>query len=66
MVKTDDMSAMTDGWREVFERNRLVPPPSQTVRLAVENHLTEPHGFQLSLGRLAAPHIPQVTAHSFR
>uniref|UniRef100_A0A3B4ZY10 Nephronophthisis 4 n=1 Tax=Stegastes partitus TaxID=144197 RepID=A0A3B4ZY10_9TELE len=30
---------MTGGWRQVFERSRLVPPPSQTVRLAGESHL---------------------------
>lgn len=66
MVKTEDISTMTDGWREVFERNRSVPPPSQTVRLAVENQFTQSHGFQLSLSRLIAPHLPQVTAHSLR
>ncbi|XP_040008385.1 nephrocystin-4 isoform X2 [Xiphias gladius] len=59
MVKTEDQSTMADGWREVFERSRLVPPPSQTVRLAVESHLTRSHGFQLSLSRLTAPHLPQ-------
>uniref|UniRef100_A0A8C9X5S1 Nephrocystin 4 n=1 Tax=Sander lucioperca TaxID=283035 RepID=A0A8C9X5S1_SANLU len=32
---------MADGWREVFERSRVVPPPSQTVRLAVESHFTQ-------------------------
>ncbi|XP_059189932.1 nephrocystin-4 [Centropristis striata] len=59
MVKTEDISTMADGWREVFERNRVVPPPSQTVRLAAESHFTQPHGFQLSLHRLTAAHLPQ-------
>uniref|UniRef100_A0A3P8SS50 Nephronophthisis 4 n=1 Tax=Amphiprion percula TaxID=161767 RepID=A0A3P8SS50_AMPPE len=40
---------MADGWREVFERSRLIPPPSQTVRLAGENHLSQSQGFQLNL-----------------
>ncbi|GAA6223460.1 nephrocystin-4 isoform X1 [Lates japonicus] len=50
---------MADGWREVFKRSRLVPAPSQTVRLAVESHFTQSHGFQLSLSRLSAVHLPQ-------
>lgn len=66
MVHTEDVRTMTDGWREVFKRNRLLPPPSQTVRLAVETHFTQSHGFQLSLSRLTAPHLPQVTAHTLR
>ncbi|XP_070696158.1 nephrocystin-4 [Pempheris klunzingeri] len=59
MVKTGDISTMADGWREVFERSRSVPPPSQTVRLAVEKHFTQSHGFQLSLSRLTTAHLPQ-------
>ncbi|XP_040922087.1 nephrocystin-4 [Toxotes jaculatrix] len=59
MVKTEDVSTMADSWRAVFERSRLVPPPSQTVRLAVESHLTQSHGFQLTLSRLTAAHLPQ-------
>ncbi|XP_070825596.1 nephrocystin-4 [Chaetodon trifascialis] len=59
MVKTEDMSTMADGWREIFERSRLAPPPSQTVRLAAENHFTQSHGFQLYLSRLTAAHLPQ-------
>uniref|UniRef100_A0A8C4E689 Nephrocystin-4 n=1 Tax=Dicentrarchus labrax TaxID=13489 RepID=A0A8C4E689_DICLA len=55
---------MADGWREVFERSRLVPPPSQTIRLAVESHFTQSQGFQLSLSRLTTPHLPQVTETS--
>lgn len=64
MVKTVNLSTMAEGWREVFERSRLVPPPSQTVRLAVESHISQSNGFQLSLNRLTAAHLPQVTAHS--
>nr|XP_046253465.1 nephrocystin-4 [Scatophagus argus] len=59
MVKTEDLSTMADGWREVFERSRLVPPPSQTVRLAADNHFTQSQGFQLNLSRLTAAHLPQ-------
>ncbi|XP_068613977.1 nephrocystin-4-like [Brachionichthys hirsutus] len=53
------MSSMADGWREVFEGKRLVPPPSPTVRSAVERRLTPSHGFQLSLVRVAAAPLPQ-------
>lgn len=66
MVKTGDISTVADGWREVFERSRLVPPPSQTVRLAAESLFTQSHGFQLSLSRLTAAHLPQVTARGYR
>ncbi|KAM9350369.1 nephrocystin-4 [Symphorus nematophorus] len=59
MVKTENISTMADGWREVFERSRSVPPASQTVRLAVESHFAQSHGFQLSLSRLTAAHLPQ-------
>uniref|UniRef100_A0A3Q1FK88 Nephronophthisis 4 n=1 Tax=Acanthochromis polyacanthus TaxID=80966 RepID=A0A3Q1FK88_9TELE len=59
MVKTEDLASMADGWREVFERSRLVPPPSQTVRLAGENHLSQSQGFQLNLSRVTAPHLSQ-------
>ncbi|KAJ4934892.1 hypothetical protein JOQ06_007673 [Pogonophryne albipinna] len=59
MVKTEETTTMAAGWNEVFERSRVVPPPCQTVRLAVESHLTESHGFQLSLSRLTAAHLPQ-------
>ncbi|XP_008411314.1 nephrocystin-4 isoform X1 [Poecilia reticulata] len=50
---------MADSWDEVFHKNRLVPPSSQTVRLAVENHLTANHGFQLSFSRLIVAQLPQ-------
>lgn len=60
MVKAEEKNSMGDGWGEVFHGNRLVPPSSQTVRLAVENHLTASQGFQLSLSRLTAAHLPQV------
>ncbi|XP_029292047.1 nephrocystin-4 isoform X2 [Cottoperca gobio] len=59
MVKAEDISTMADGWSKVFERSRVVPPPSQAVRLAVESHFTQSHGFQLSLCRLTAAHLPQ-------
>ncbi|XP_034393540.1 nephrocystin-4 isoform X3 [Cyclopterus lumpus] len=59
MVKAEDALNMADGWREVFERSRVVPPPSQTVRLALDNHFTQSHGFQLTLSRLTAAHLPQ-------
>lgn len=61
MVKSEDI---TDNWREVFESNRWVPPHSQTVRLAVDNHFTQSSGFQLCLHRVTAPHLPQVTSPS--
>ncbi|XP_023257372.1 nephrocystin-4, partial [Seriola lalandi dorsalis] len=59
MVKTDDITTVADGWKGVFDRSRLVPPPSQTVRLAVDSHFTQSHGFQLSLSRVTAAHLPQ-------
>ncbi|KAM9342563.1 nephrocystin-4 [Pholidichthys leucotaenia] len=64
MVKTEDRPSMAEGWREVFGKQRLVPPPSQTVRLAVDSHFTYSHGLQLSLNRLTAAHIPQELSTS--
>lgn len=64
MVKTEDMSTMAEGWKEVFDRSQFVPPPSQTVRRAVESHFTKSHGFQLNLSRVTAAHLLQVTAQS--
>lgn len=61
MVKTEDVP---DNWRGLFERNRLVPPHSQTVRLAVDSHSTQSSGFQLFPSRISAPHLLQVTAPS--
>ena len=61
MVQTEDVP---EHWREVFERNRLVPPHSQTVRLALDSHSAQSSGFQLSANRVTAPHLPQVTAPS--
>lgn len=63
MVTTEDVP---DNWRRVFERNRLVPPHSQTVRLAVDSHSTQSRGFQLSPSRVTAPHLTQVTAPRLR
>ncbi|XP_076022240.1 nephrocystin-4 [Genypterus blacodes] len=59
MVKTEDISSSVGGWRELFERSRFVPPHNQTVRRAVEKHFNQSHGFQLSLSRLTAAHLPQ-------
>ncbi|CAG01758.1 unnamed protein product [Tetraodon nigroviridis] len=56
MVKTEDVP---DNWREVFERKRLVPPHSQTVRLAADRRSTRSSGFQLSPNRVTAPHLSQ-------
>lgn len=64
MVKSEDISCMAASWEELLERSRLVPPSSQTVRLAAENHFTQSQGFQLILNRLTAAHLPQVTAVS--
>lgn len=64
MVKTEDISTMAEGWKEVFDRSRFVPPPSQTVRRAVESHFAKSHGFQLSLDQLTAAHLLQVTSYS--
>uniref|UniRef100_A0A3Q3J2N3 Nephronophthisis 4 n=1 Tax=Monopterus albus TaxID=43700 RepID=A0A3Q3J2N3_MONAL len=57
---------MADSWREVFERNRLVPPPSQTVRLAVESHFTQSHGFQLILSRVTVSEEEPVLTYQLR
>ncbi|XP_034552451.1 nephrocystin-4 [Notolabrus celidotus] len=59
MVKTGHVPTMEDSWREGFERSRLVPPPCQAARLAVESHFTQSHGFQLCLSRLTVPQPPQ-------
>lgn len=64
MVKAQTISTMEDSWWEVFERSRLVPPPSQTAHLAVDSNFTQSHGVQLNLSRLTAPHLPKVTALS--
>ncbi|KAL3974169.1 nicotinic acetylcholine receptor alpha-1 [Sarotherodon galilaeus] len=58
MVKIEDIPSMADEWKQVFERNRVVPPHSQTVRLAVESRFTQSHGFQLTLNRVTATHLP--------
>lgn len=61
MVRIEDDSTLADSWKELYERSRLLPPPSQSVRLAVESHLSQDQGFQLSLSRVQTPHLPQVT-----
>ncbi|XP_037135657.1 nephrocystin-4 isoform X1 [Syngnathus acus] len=64
MVKTEDFSSMADSWRDVFERGRLIPPPGQMVRQAVDSHLTQSRGVQLTLSRLTAAHRPKETAEA--
>ncbi|KAF3696625.1 Nephrocystin-4 [Channa argus] len=59
MVKAEDISTMTEGWREVFERSRFIPAASQTVRRALESHCTQSRGFQLSVTRCTATHLHQ-------
>ena len=54
------MSCKTESWREVFERARVIPPHSQTVRQSQEAHLTASHGFQILLNRVTGPHTQQV------
>ncbi|XP_077405435.1 nephrocystin-4 isoform X2 [Vanacampus margaritifer] len=61
MVKTEDLSSMAESWRDVFERGRLIPPPGQMVRQAVDSYLTQSHGVQLCLGRLMAAHLSKAT-----
>ncbi|KAK2851127.1 hypothetical protein Q5P01_007403 [Channa striata] len=58
MVK-EDTSTMTEGWRRVFDRSRFIPPPSQTVRRALESHCTQSRGFQLCLNRVTVAHLRQ-------
>ncbi|XP_074538441.1 nephrocystin-4 [Halichoeres trimaculatus] len=64
MVKTENESNMADSWRELFERSRLVPPPRNASRLAIENHFTQSNGFQLYLSRLTVAHLPQETSEA--
>ncbi|XP_053704783.1 nephrocystin-4 isoform X2 [Synchiropus splendidus] len=52
-------TSMTDEWRGLFERSRLVPASSQTVRLAADRHLSHSCGVQLTLSRVSAPHLPK-------
>ncbi|KAI3357106.1 hypothetical protein L3Q82_015577 [Scortum barcoo] len=56
MVKTEDLSSSAGGWSEVFGSSRLLPPPIQTVRRAVESLFAGSLGFQLGL---SAAHLPQ-------
>ncbi|XP_015235683.1 PREDICTED: nephrocystin-4 [Cyprinodon variegatus] len=59
MVKAEERNSVADGWEEAFEKNRLVPPSSQTVRQAEENHLIAACGFQLLFNSLTAAHLQQ-------
>ncbi|XP_061701017.1 nephrocystin-4 isoform X2 [Syngnathoides biaculeatus] len=61
MVKTEELASMADCWSDVFERGRLIPPVGQTVRQAVDSHLTQSHGLQLTLSQLTAAHPPKET-----
>nr|XP_057939815.1 nephrocystin-4 isoform X2 [Doryrhamphus excisus] len=62
MLNTEELPSMAEGWREVFERGRSIPPPGQIIRQAVDNFITQSRGHQLTLGRLTAPHLPKETA----
>ncbi|XP_054625915.1 nephrocystin-4-like isoform X3 [Dunckerocampus dactyliophorus] len=57
MVNTEELLSMAASWREVFERGRLIPPPGQIVRQAVDSFLTQSQGVQLSLGKLTTAHL---------
>ncbi|XP_072306313.1 nephrocystin-4-like [Eucyclogobius newberryi] len=63
MVKTENTVATVEwrkhGWKEAFDRGRVVPPSRHTSRLAGEKHLSESLGFELSLSRVRAPHLPE-------
>ncbi|XP_055079137.1 nephrocystin-4-like [Periophthalmus magnuspinnatus] len=59
MVKTEDTLTITERWKEVFDRGRVIPPCRHTSRLAGENQLSESRGFELSLSRVTVPHLPQ-------
>ncbi|CDQ81153.1 unnamed protein product, partial [Oncorhynchus mykiss] len=50
---------MTDDWKGLFERGRVIPPHSQTVRLAQDSSHTHSQGFQIILKHLDGPHIQQ-------
>uniref|UniRef100_A0A8C7GNK4 Nephrocystin 4 n=1 Tax=Oncorhynchus kisutch TaxID=8019 RepID=A0A8C7GNK4_ONCKI len=50
---------MNDDWKGLFERGRVIPPHSQTVRLAQDSSHTHSQGFQIILKHLDGPHIQQ-------
>ncbi|XP_056158185.1 nephrocystin-4 [Lampris incognitus] len=56
------MSSEMDEWKELFESSRVIPPHSQTARLAKEAHHTRSHGFQITVARLVGPHLQQELA----
>uniref|UniRef100_A0A674EM24 Nephrocystin 4 n=1 Tax=Salmo trutta TaxID=8032 RepID=A0A674EM24_SALTR len=51
---------MTDDWKGLFERGRVIPPHSQTVRQAQDSSHTHSQGFQIILKHLDGPHIQRV------
>lgn len=51
---------MTDDWKGLFERGRVIPPHSQTVRQAQDSFHTHSQGFQIILKHLDGPHIQRV------
>ncbi|XP_041712170.2 nephrocystin-4 isoform X2 [Coregonus clupeaformis] len=46
-----------DDWKGLFERGRVIPPHSQTVRQAQDSSHTHSQGFQITLKHLDGPHI---------
>ncbi|XP_034151686.1 nephrocystin-4 isoform X2 [Esox lucius] len=50
---------MTDDWKSLFARGRVIPPHSQTVRKAQDSCLSHPQGFQITLNHVDVPHIQQ-------
>ncbi|XP_057716637.1 nephrocystin-4 isoform X2 [Corythoichthys intestinalis] len=58
MVKTEKLLSLADGWEEVFERGRMIPPPGPMLRQSVDSHLSRSYGFQLAFKQCAAPHVP--------
>ncbi|XP_077469932.1 nephrocystin-4 [Stigmatopora argus] len=59
MVKTEELPSMADGWKELFERGRLIPPPEPMLRQSVDSHLTQSRGVQLTLKRCTTAHVPK-------
>ncbi|KAK7883996.1 hypothetical protein WMY93_027119 [Mugilogobius chulae] len=59
MVKTEDTLTAAERWKQAFDRGRVIPPSRHTTLLAGEKHLSESRGFELSLSRVTAPHLPQ-------
>ncbi|XP_055021541.1 nephrocystin-4 [Boleophthalmus pectinirostris] len=62
MVKPEEPASGARPWEEVFARGRVIPPSRHTSRAAGENQPRESRGFELSLSRVTAPHLPQEPA----